>query len=391
MSEKISIENMVASRKARGMELLENGVQPQEVNKQTWVIPSSDNSTTYTIEYDYDEYRCTCPDFFYRGVPCKHINAVKVWKTLKNRFVQHRLKIQQHYTPKVETIEVSCKFCHSNDVIKYGTKNGKQNYMCKECNRKFVNNVDFENMKYDPNIIALTLNLYFKGVSLRKISHHLKQFHKLNVSYKTVHNWINKYITIMNNYVNTLQAEVGNTWHTNEMMVNVGGTWEYLWNVMDEETRFQLASIVSTERKVADARNVFKAAKKQAGGRKPKYVVTDGLPSYNRAVKKEFITKTRETTHIRGVGLRHQHNNNHVERLHGTMREREKTMRAMKTEDTPIIDGHRLYYNFIRPHMALNGLTPSEMAGITIDGDDNKWMNLMKKAIEHQKQVKASQ
>lgn len=66
-------------------------------------------------------------------------------------------------------------------------------------------------------------------------------------------------------------------------------------------------------------------------------------------------------------------------------------MRAMKTEDTPIIDGHRLYYNFIRPHMALNGLTPSEMAGITIDGDDNKWMNLMKKAIEHQKQVKASQ
>lgn len=67
-------------------------------------------------------------------------------------------------------------------------------------------------------------------------------------------------------------------------------TWEYLWNVMDEKTRFQLASVVSRERYVKDARMVFQKAKKNCGDRKPKFMVTDGLPAYRRAVKKEFTT-----------------------------------------------------------------------------------------------------
>ena len=54
------------------------------------------------------------------------------------------------------------------------------------------------------------------------------------------------------------------------------------------------------------------------------------------------------------------------------------------TEETPIIEGHRLFYNFIKPHENLNGLTPSEQAGITIEGD-NKWLTLMKTAIWYQK------
>ena len=34
-------------------------------------------------------------------------------------------------------------------------------------------------MRYDPKIITITLDLYFKGSSLRKISDHLKQFYDL--------------------------------------------------------------------------------------------------------------------------------------------------------------------------------------------------------------------
>ena len=59
-------------------------------------------------------------------------------------------------------------------------------------------------------------------------------------------------------------------------------------------------------------------------------------------------------------------------------------MRGMKVETTPIVEGHRLYYNFIKPHMALNGKTPSQEAGITIEGD-NKWETLMRKAIHYKK------
>jgi transposase-like protein len=239
-------------------------------------------------------------------------------------------------------------------------------------------------MKYNPKIIALTLDLYFKGVSLRKISHHLKQFYELNISYKSVYNWIEKYIGIMNQYVNDIQPDIGEVWHTDEMMVKIDGSWEYLWNVMDERTRFQLASVVSRERYVKDVRMVFQKAKQNCGGRKPKFMVTDGLQAYKRAVKKEFTTNTHETEHLWNVGLQHHPNNNHVERLHGTIRDREKTMRGLKIEDTPIIDGNRIYYNFIKPHENLNGKTPSEEAGITIEGS-NKWLTLMKKSVQHQK------
>ena len=82
--------------------------------------------------------------------------------------------------------------------------------------------------------------------------------------------------------------------------------------------------------------------------------------------------------------FQHHPNNNQVERLHGSIRDREKTMRGLKVDTTPIIEGHRLYYNFIKPHEALDDKTPSEEAGITIEGK-NKWLTLMRNAIQYNK------
>ena len=56
-------------------------------------------------------------------------------------------------------------------------------------------------------------------------------------------------------------------------------------------------------------------------------------------------------------------------------------MRGLDHEDSAqiMIDGFRIYYNFIRPHMALNGKTPAEKCGITVEGM-NKWMTLIQNA-----------
>jgi len=59
-------------------------------------------------------------------------------------------------------------------------------------------------------------------------------------------------------------------------------------------------------------------------------------------------------------------------------------MKGLMIDSTPIVEGHRLYYNFIKPHESLNGKTPSEAAGFTIAGD-NKWLTLMKNAVQYQK------
>ena len=50
-----------------------------------------------------------------------------------------------------------------------------------------------------------------------------------------------------------------------------------------------------------------------------------------------------------------------------------------KTADR-YIENWKTYYNFVKPHMALNGFTPSEMAGISIGADRNRWLTLIRLA-----------
>ena len=59
------------------------------------------------------------------------------------------------------------------------------------------------------------------------------------------------------------------------------------------------------------------------------------------------------------------------------MRLREKACRGLKKDDSGILDGLRIYRNFMRSHLGLPGrMTPSEAAGIEIEGA-NKWMTLI--------------
>ena len=58
-------------------------------------------------------------------------------------------------------------------------------------------------------------------------------------------------------------------------------------------------------------------------------------------------------------------NNNRVERLNGTLRERVKVQRGWKNPASKIAEGQRLHYNFVKPHMALEGQTPAQAAQVS--------------------------
>jgi hypothetical protein len=74
-----------------------------------------------------------------------------------------------------------------------------------------------------------------------------------------------------------------------------------------------------------------------------------------------------------------QADNNRVERLNGTLGERIKVQRAWKKHTSPLAEGQRIQYNFVKPHMALKGVTPAKKAGLEINGND-KWFTLLKSA-----------
>lgn len=67
--------------------------------------------------------------------------------------------------------------------------------------------------------------------------------------------------------------------------------------------------------------------------------------------------------------------------------DRNKTQRGLKSEETPFVKGHQLYYNFIKPHEGINGYTPAHFANIYLELGDKKWENLLIKSLKDSKNL----
>jgi len=286
---------------------------------------------------------------------------------------------------------VICRHCGSTNFVKRGHRKNKnhkvQRFGCKNCNHRFVLDEDgFQKMRYKPELVTLTLDLYFKGLSLRKITDHLTQFYRLKINHTTILRWIQKYVQIMKAYVDELKPQVSEQWHADEMVINVDGYYHWLWNLMDARTRFLLATQLTEQRETEDARRLFAEAKKRAGKR-PEVIVTDGLQAYQKAYMKEFWTlKKPRTEYVRLAKFEEKVNQNLIERFNGTTRERNKVMRALDTDESAetFVDGFQVYYNFIRPHMGLGNKTPAEAAGVDLElNGGNRWLELIRKGANH--------
>lgn len=248
-------------------------------------------------------------------------------------------------------------------------------------------------MKTDPKAIMSTLDLYFKGLSLRKICDHLKQFYGIARNATTPMRWIKKYLKLLSKYSEEHKAEVGKIWHSDETTIFIKKDgeekyYEWIWNVMDAETRYLLACRVTKERFVDDARKPLRDAKKMADKR-PLMIVTDGLQAYRIAIQKEFFDKSQPipNPHLRLKDFETKPNNNILERLNGTFRERTKVMRSLNSETgaDEFTDGMQVYYNYLRPHQGIGGMTPAQKANIPIDLTGNRWETMIALAALQQR------
>jgi len=109
--------------------------------------------------------------------------------------------------------------------------------------------------------------------------------------------------------------------------------------------------------------------------------VTDGLPASKEAIKVEFFDHTApiQNPHIRLKDFETKPNNNLLERLNGTFRERTKVMRSLDSSigAEEFVVGMQTYYNYIRPHQGIGGLTPAQMANIPINLMGNRWETMI--------------
>jgi hypothetical protein len=157
-----------------------------------------------------------------------------------------------------------------------------------------------------------------------------------------------------------------------------------MYALMDDQTRFWIAREVADTKNTADLRSLFKLGKAIAE-KQPKTLITDGAPNFHEAYKQEFYTKrlATRTEHIRDIALDGVRHNNKMERMNGELRQREKVMRTLERPDTSILTDMQIYHNYVRPHMALDGDTPADRAGIKVKGE-NKWLTLIQNAKRNQ-------
>jgi transposase-like protein len=282
--------------------------------------------------------------------------------------------------------EIRCPKCSSIKFKKRGFRTTKnrgriQRYECKKCKKAFVKNEGFYRMRNTPQKITLCLDLFFRGISLRKIQEHLQSFYPQNSSHVSIYNWIVKYSNMINNFTDRLNLKVGSEIQIDEMEYNTKGEKSWFVDVIDTKTRYMVSSKFVKKRTIKELKNVLSGAKRKTRDQ-VKVVTTDGLLGYPRVLRKTFglygIKSRSKITH--NVVIADENGFNHkIERLHNSIRERTKTFRGFGSLEgaKAIMKGYEIFYNFMRKHQAINKY-PYELAVPELKLGANKWLDLIK-------------
>jgi putative transposase len=374
--------------------IVARGDQIQVVSPAEYSVRSQSRpEVAYKVMTRRDRWECECAFYAETKQACVHILAVR----FREGFVSSPVA--------APPTNPACERCKSGDVILSGKRRNKSGavarYLCKTCGFRYTGRDGFQRRRSDPEKIALALDLYFRGMSVRKVADHLAQVYSLKVSAATVYNWIAHFGKLAAEWMDRQGAQVGQKWNVDETVVSIDGAHEFVWNVMDAETRFLLATHVSRNRSIANTRAPLHKAKMVAGA-EPTEIRSDGMPSYPEAMKREFQRRRLPTDGARNMKLAHQsywtphrvvpsirapESNNLVERLHGTEKERIKVMRGFDTETgtAALMEGFRVHYNLVRNHMAL-GETPGSAAGFAPIGGF-RWSEILRLATKDDSRV----
>ena len=368
---------------ARGDQIRALGPKAYSVRSQ------SHPELSYTVTENAGRWSCECDFYSATSMTCIHIVAVR-----------YKVGFEES-APVIAEAKIMCDGCGSAEVTCHSVRHNKsgdvQRYSCASCGRRFVGRVGF-NRRANPMNIARALDLYFRGMSVRKVREHLEQVERLRVSHMTVFRWVVHYSKLAAEWMDAQGARTSDRWHVDETVVDVNGRNGPLERPRPRH-RFLLATHISEDRSLANARVPLAKAKRATPDR-PVDVLTDGMTSYPEAVSKELGRRATPlddpklvhgsswySPHRRVPSIRAPESNNRIERFHGTEKERFKVMRAFdgKPGTAALAEGLRVHYNLVRDHQAL-GKTPGEAAGIPV-GNGFRWRTIIETAVKAKARV----
>jgi putative transposase len=256
------------------------------------------------------------------------------------------------------TNEIICKYCKSENVVKYGKVGDVQYLWCKDCQRKFIDSDTLPKMKTPIKEIASAMNGYYGGEPIDAIQNRLKQDYGDYLSEMAIYKWVARFTREAVEKAKDFTPAVGNTWVADETGINVGGYNVWFWDIIDVDSRYLLASHVSEKRTVKDAQILIEKAIERAG-KPPKVIITDKLRGYVDGIN---LASLGLAEHKQSMPFVKTDSTNMIERFHGILKQRTDAMHHFKDIDTArlITEGWLIHYNFFKEHESLGNVSPAQ-------------------------------
>lgn len=258
------------------------------------------------------------------------------------------------------------------------------NYRCcdKKCNHSFnvqkeitVNlpssefprsDFSMRRMRHPLYIVLAALNYYFMAnVTTRKASQLLAAVHQVSISHVTVSKWIKRFAPVFQMISDVLKGQMNlsdsDEWHFDETYVKIRGQDFYLWLSIDSETRFILDFHLSPNRDSDSAHRLLGNCNRHFGS-PASAAVSDRYKAYIQPVSFYFG----DACHIRVEDFHDLISNNLIEAFNNQFKAWYNPRRGFGSFDSAnrLIAVYIFFYNFIRPHSSLNGLTPAQVSGL---------------------------
>jgi len=261
-------------------------------------------------------------------------------------------------------IEVTCKYCKSKNIVKYGKVGDVQYLWCKDCQRKFTELDTLPNMKTPIKEISSALNGYYGGEPIDAIQSRLKQDYGDYLSEMAIYKWIVRFTREAIEKAKDFTPKVGNTWVADETVIRVGGHNVWFWDIIDVDSRYLLASHVSEKRTVKDAQILIEKAIERAG-KSPRVILTDKLRAYVDGID---LASLGLTEHRQSTPFVVADSTNMIERFHGILKQRTDAMHHFQDIDTArlLTEGWLIHYNFFKEHESLGNVSPAQHMKVTL-------------------------
>ena len=236
---------------------------------------------------------------------------------------------------------------------------------------KLFGKSDFKRMRFPVHTIVTALSMFYLGKnSFRNIALILKTVNNINVSHTSISNWCRQFAPLFHNLSLELIPLLdfnSDEWHADETVVKINGIRYYIWFIIDSESRFVLGFHRSLHRDSPQAFSLFDSVKVLG---KPAAIVSDRYSAYKVPVKAVFDN----VKHIRVQSFRDDISNNLIECFNKQFKAWYKTKQGFGSYDCAnnLIATFVFFFNFVRPHTALNGLTPAQVAGLSLSKRQKK-------------------